>query len=116
MSLTKLSMVAMTLPSPSQYLTSFTAVYAPKFFVIPTSLNAVDSTFVSPASSTGSRNRKIPASTAAIKTSFTYLTNHSNVRLMNLKSDAPNKEWAVSGWESSVVYKLTLILTKAVDM
>ena len=35
---------------------------------------------------------------------------------MNLTSDVSNKEWAVSGWESSAVYKLTLILTKAVDM
>ena len=109
-------MVTMNSTLPSQYLNDFTAASAPKFFVIPTSLNAVDNTSVSPASITGSRKRKIPAPTVVMTTSTTCLTNHSNVKLMNLKFDAPNEEWAVSGWESSAVYKLTLILTKAVDM
>ena len=42
-------MVAMTSALPCQYLNDFAAVSAPKFFAYPTSLNAVDTTSVSPA-------------------------------------------------------------------
>ena len=117
MSLMRPSLVAMTSNLLAQCLDDSTVMSALEFFVIPTSLNVVDNTSVTPALSTGSRHRrKQPAHNAAKRSSNTCSTKDSNVKLMSLKFDAPNREWAVHGWENSAVYKLTLILTKAVNM
>jgi len=92
-------MVDMTSNSLSQSLTDSLAISAPRFSVTLTSLSAVDSTSVSPASSTGSRSRR-HAHTAVKRTSTIYATKQSNVIPIDLKFDAPSKDWAVSGWEN----------------
>lgn len=104
-------MMAMISHSPSQYLESSTAVSATKFFVTLTSQNAVGRIFVSPASSIGSK-RKQRAHTATATTSTTRSMKNENVKLMSLKSNVPSIKWAVSGWESSAVYRPT---SKTVD-
>lgn len=61
----------------------------------------------------GSENKRQDAHTLVMTTSTTCST---NVKLENSKYNASSREWAVSGWENSVVYKLMLSLTMAGNM